>query len=472
MAVMIASIAIVIGFQNEIREKVVGFGSHIQITNFGSGQGLSQPKLLVDQPFYPDLDTLEEVKSIHQFALKEGVIETDENIQGIILKGVAADYDWSFFDENLVAGSIPEFSDSKESKEILISDFLATRLKISIGDRVVVYFQNAKGGMSQRNFELAGTYQSGLQELDEQFAIVSIEEIRNINQWGLEANLRMVGCKGDSVLLRGYGFGGEGRVKLYWSEDSLRGEGPHSFCLNGNREIFVVAKEGKTVSDTAFFRFKDSRKEAAKTCYCPEEGEYRISTTGGSGKYYTGGFEVVLSRFEDLNHMEPLIYQHLNYDLRTTTIRQKTPEIFNWLEMLDLNSVIIIALMVLISVINMTSALLILIMERTTMIGILRAMGMAVGKVQKIFLYQAGYIILIGMFIGNFIGIGFCLLQSHTGFLKLDPENYYVSEVPVLLETEHLLILNALVFLVCVLMMTLPSLAVNSVRPSKAIRFN
>jgi lipoprotein-releasing system permease protein len=471
MAVMIVAVAIVIGFQNEIRQKVIGFGAHIQITNFGSGQGLSQPKLLIDQPFYPSLDTLPEVESIHQYALKEGVIETSDNIQGIILKGVAEDYNWTFFEKNLKDGSIPDFSTEESKDQLLLSSFLAGRLQIGIGDKVAIYFQNAKGSMSQRNFKVSGIYETGLQDLDEQFVLAHIDQIKRINQWGLEANIRMVDCKDGMVSLKGYGFGGEGRAKLLWSADSLRGEGPHEFCLKGDTTIYVIAKERKTLSDTAFFTFRQKTPGSGE-CQCPDESEIEITTTGGSARYYTGGFEVMLSDYQMLGQMEQLIYEHLNYDLRTTTIKQKSPEIFNWLEMLDLNTIVIISLMILISVINMTSALLILIMERTTMIGILRAIGASAQTVQKVFLYQAGYIILVGMALGNAIGILFCVLQKEYGFLKLDPTNYYVSEVPILLRTDYLIGLNAGVFLICLIMMILPTLAINGIRPSKAIRFN
>jgi len=471
MAVMIVAVAIVIGFQNEIRQKVIGFGAHIQITNFGSGQGLSQPKLLLDQPFYPSLDTLEEVESIHQYSLKEGVIETSDNIQGIILKGVAEDYNWSFFEKNLKEGSIPNFAKEESKDQLILSSFLAGRLQTGLGEKVAIYFRNAKGSMSQRNFEIAGIYETGLQDLDEQFVLGHIDQIKKINQWGLEANLKMIGCEEGKVILKGFGFGGKGRSKLIWSADSLRGEGPHEFCLRGDTTIYVVAREKGTLSDTAFFRF-DPGDPIGSECKCPDESEVEITTSGGSAQYYTGGFEVMLSDYRQLGKMEEIIYKHLNYNLRTTTIRQKSPEIFNWLEMLDLNTFVIITLMILISVINMTSALLILIMERTSMIGILRAIGASAQTVQKIFLYQAGYIIVAGMVVGNAIGITFCLLQREFGFLKLDPTNYYVSEVPILLRMDYLLGLNVGVFLICILMMTLPTLAINGIQPSKAIRFN
>ena len=471
MAVMISSLAIVVGFQDEIRKKVIGFGSHIQVTNFGTGQGLSQPKLLIDQPFYPSIDTLDEIESIHQFALKEGVIETKDNIQGVILKGVATDYNWSFFKDNLVRGEIPDYSIEESKNQLLISSYLSGRLKVNISDKVAIYFQNAKGSMSQRNFIVAGIYSTGLQELDEQFILVHIDQIKRINQWGLFANLRYEGCEDGKVSLRAYGNGGNGRFRLKWSVDSLRGKGPHDFCIEKDTTIYVVVSEKNTISDTAFFNVSEV-DDNSSNCRCPEEQHYTITTSGGSQRYYTGGFEILLSEYDQLGRMEEIIYHHLNYNLRTTTIRQKSPEIFNWLEMLDLNTLVIISLMIIISVINMTSALLILIMERTSMIGILKAIGASAGQVQKVFLYQAAYIIFLGMAIGNSIGILFCSAQKKFGFIKLDPENYYVSEVPILIKYDYLLYLNLGVFFICLLMMILPTGAINSIRPSQAIRFN
>ena len=471
MAVMIAAVAIVIGFQSEIREKVIGFGSHIQITNFGSPEGLGYPKLKVNQPFYPGLDSLKGVKNIHVYALKEGVIETPDNIQGVIAKGVSSDYDWSFFDDKLVEGQIPAFGTEAGENDVMISEFLAGRLQLTIGDKVPIYFQNARGSMSRRNFNLAAIYETGLQDLDAQFVFVDIDQIRDINQWGLTAALKAQGCINGRVYLKAFAFGGDGSQRIRWSVDSLMDAGPHAFCILGDTTIYaVVTDRSETIGDTAFYHVKGAK--TGKNCRCPEVETTSITTSGGSGKYYTGGFEVVLNSYGDLDRMDRFIYEHLNHDLRTTNIRQTSPEIFNWLEMLDINSWIIIALMIFISVINMTSALLILIMERTSMIGILKALGATTSMVQRIFLYQAAVIIFTGLAVGNIVGIGFCLLQDRFGWLRLDPENYYVSEVPVLLRWDYWLILNIGTFAVCLIMMVLPSLAVNRIRPSKAIRFD
>ncbi len=469
MVVMILAVSIVTGFQGEIREKVIGFGSHIQITNFGSDTRYQKPKLEINQDFYPSIDTVSGVKSINIFALKEGVIETPENIQGVIAKGVANDYDWDFLNSKMVQGSILTFSDSSVSNELLISKFLAGRLQLELGDKFPIYFQNARSSMSQRNFTVAGIYDTGLKELDEEFVFIDIRQIKRLNQWGINANLIFEGCENNRVKLSAVASGGDGSIRLNWNRDSLRGEGPHEFCLTGSDTIYAVASDrSSTIPDTAFFVF--TAPDVDGSCQCPDN--YALSNSGGSAKYYTGGFEVQLDSFDDLHKMDRIIYEHINYNLRTTTIRQHLPEIFNWLEMLDLNTAIIIGLMILISIMNMTSALLIMIMERTQMIGLLKAMGAGSWFIQKTFLIQAAYIISIGLVAGNIIGIGLGLLQQKFSVIKLDPDNYYVSEVPVLLDGSTILIINLVTLVICLAAMILPSLAVTQIRPTKAIRFD
>ncbi len=224
MTVMILAMAIVTGFQGEIREKVVGFGSHIQITNFGTSKRNGEPKLEIIQDFYPGLDTVAGVRHIQLFALKEGVIETKDNIQGVLVKGVAEDYDWDFITSKLIEGRVLNTAPEENKKEVLISKFLADRLQIEVGGKVPIYFQNSEGAMSQRNFELVGIFATDLRELDEEFVFAPISEIRKLNQWGLSAQLLWEGCRGDSVVLSARGFG-RGSIDLKWSSDSLKGEG-------------------------------------------------------------------------------------------------------------------------------------------------------------------------------------------------------------------------------------------------------
>ncbi len=473
---MILAIGIVRGFQHEIREKVLGFGAHIQVTNFSSSVRFNDPKLEVNQHFYPHLDTLPEVKHIQQYALLQGILETPDNIQGIFAKGVTYDFDWSFLQAHLSEGNLPTFATSSTSNAIVMSKYLARRMRLNIGDRLTLYFPNPGRNMVQRNMELAATYDTGLQDLDAQFVFIDLNHIRRINQWGLQAQMRADDCVSDSLSLSALGFGGEGIHRFAWSVDSLTGPGPHRFCIKGDTAFHVVLydREG-TQPDTAFFAVKGASqryRSTAQKCLCPEEDLITITTSGGSDRYYTGGFDIILENYKDLYAIDKLVYEHLNYDLRTTTITQRSPEIFNWLEMLDINSLVIIILMILISVINMTSALLILIMERTQMIGILKTMGATSWLIQRIFLTQAAYIIGIGLVLGNAAGLLMAWLQKRYGILKLDPEQYYVSEVPVLVEANHLLLLNIGTLLVCMVMLMLPALAVNAVLPSRSIRFN
>ncbi len=470
---MILSIGIVTGFQHEIREKVLGFGSHIQVTNFSSSVRYNDPRLEVDQDFYPGLSSLKAVRHIQQYALLQGILETPENIQGIFAKGVTYDFDPSFLQENLTEGKLPVFSDTAVSREIVMSKYLADRMQIKTGDRVTVYFPNPSRNMVQRNFTLTAVYDTGLEDLDAQFVFIDLNHIRRINQWGLQAQMRYEGCEAERVRLKALGFGGDGNHRFEWSTGDHTGAGPHDFCISGDTLIYVVLTDrSETISDTAFFHFKNSGPEATSTCRCPDPDAYTITTSGGSERYYTGGFDIILESYKDLDATDRFIYEHLNYDLRTTTITQRSPEIFNWLEMLDINTLIIIVLMIIISVINMTSALLILIMERTQMIGILKAMGATSRTIQGIFLTQAAYIIGVGLVIGNALGLGLAWIQISFGPVKLDPQHYYVSEVPILLDPVHILVLNVGTLVVCLAMLLLPALAVNNVKPTTAIRFN
>lgn len=467
IAVMILATSIVTGFQEEIRNKVIGFGSHIQITNFGSSNNELKSRLLVDQNFYPSLDTLSQVASINQFALKEGIIETPDNIQGILAKGVAADYNWEFLREKMVDGKVLDLKAERASNNLLISSFLAGRLGLKLGDKMPIYFQNARNKMSQRNFVVSGIYNTGLKEMDEEFVFIDLKQIKALNLWGIEAFALYEGCDGNVLSITAKGKGGDGQYRYEWSNDStLQGPGPHKFRLKpGERNYVVISDRSQTIPDTAFFSISNNFS-------CPERPNLETWNSGGSEKYYTGGFEVQLQSFQDLDRMDQIIYENIDYNFKTTTIKQHLPEIFNWLEMLDLNTIIIIVLMIVISIINMTSALLIMIMERTQTVGLLKALGGSSWFIQKIFLTNAAYIVGIGLIGGNLIGIGLAFIQKTTGILTLDPENYYVSEVPVMLDMTTILGLNLLTLVICIITMVLPSLAVNQIAPSRALRFD
>lgn len=373
ITVMIIALSIVSGFQREIRNKVIGFGGHIQITKYDSQNTYEATPIDKNQAFYPSLDTVEGIKHIQIYATKAGIIKTNEDIYGVIVKGIGSDFDWSFFNDKLKQGNPILIDTANPNNDIIISQTIANKMNIKLHDKMFLYFIQTDGQLRPKDFIVKGIYQSGLEQFDNIYVITDIAHIQKRNNWS--SNL-------------------------------------------------------------------------------------------------IGGFEVIIDKYEDLTKIDEFVYDHIGYDLYSSTILDKNPDIFNWLELQDINVMIIIILMVLVAVINIVSALLILILERTNMIGILKALGMPNWNVRKVFLYNALNLIIKGLVIGNIVGIGLCLLQLQFGFLKLPEESYYVSEVPIQLNLYSIIILNFGTLIVCFLMLILPSYVITKISPVKAIRFD
>lgn len=371
MIVMILSLAIVSGFQKEIRDKVIGFGAHIQINSYESRNSLESRPISKDQPFYPSLDTVAGIRHIQVFAIKPGIVRTKDEIQGVILKGVGSDFDWAFFNTKLIKGKNFIVSDTGKTNDIVISKTLANRLRLEVGDHMNTYF--IQQPPRARKFNIVGIYDSGFAQYDEMYCLVDIQHIQKLNDW-----------------------------------------------------------EDEQVS----------------------------------------GFEVLIEKFSDLFKMDQYVYEHIGYELNSTNIVDANPDIFNWLELQDINVVIIIALMLIVAAINIISALLILILDRIRMIGTLKALGASNWNIRKIFLYNATYLIVIGLFWGNLIGISLCLLQKYTGIIELPEASYYVSTVPIDLQLSHLLLLNIGTLLICLTVIILPSYVIAKIKPVRAIRFD
>lgn len=373
ITVMIIALSIVSGFQREIRNKVIGFGGHIQITKYDSQNTYEATPIDKNQAFYPSLDTVEGIKHIQIFATKAGIIKTNEDIYGVIVKGIGSDFDWSFFNDKLKQGTPIVIDTANPNNDIIISQTIANKMNIKLHDKMFLYFIQTDGQLRPKDFIVKGIYQSGLEQFDNIYVITDIAHIQKRNNWS--SNL-------------------------------------------------------------------------------------------------IGGFEVIIDNYDDLTKLDEFVYDHIGYDLHSVTIIDKNPDIFNWLELQDINVMIIIILMVLVAVINIISALLILILERTNMIGILKALGMPNWNVRKVFLYNALNLIIKGLVIGNIVGIGLCLLQLQFGFLKLPEESYYVSQVPIKLDLYSIIILNICTLIVCFLMLILPSYVITKISPVKAIRFD
>lgn len=370
ISVMILSVAIVTGFQQEIREKVVGFGSHLRITKFDSNKSYEREPVSTNQKFYPQTG-VDNIRHIQVFAMKAGIVKTKEQIQGVALKGVGKDFNWHFFKDKIIEGQIPDYSKGKTSNEILVSKTLSKLLKLGVGDDLRMYFiiGNHQRG---RKFTLSGIYETGLADFDEKFIIGDIRHIRKLNGW---------------------------------DDDQV------------------------------------------------------------------GGFEVLVHDFDKITETGRALYEKIPYDLNIQSIENLHPEIFDWLELQDMNVVIILIIMVLVASITMISTLLILILERTNMIGVLKALGMKNGGIRKVFLYTASFIVVRGLLIGNIVALLLAFIQDYFGVIKLSQESYFVSVVPINLDILDLLWINAGTLLICYLMMIIPSMVITRISPVRAIRF-
>ena len=372
LIVMFVSIAILTGFQKQIREKVCGFAGQVRISHFEENTSFEPKPISANQDFLPRLKTMKGIRHIQVFATKTGIIKTKDQIEGVILKGVGSDYDWSFFNNKMIAGTHFTVSDTGKTNDVMISRSLSSLLRLKLHDDIRMYFISGEVTLA-RKFNISGIYETGLGEFDKLFIFCDIQHIRKLNNWG------------------------------------------------------------------------------------PDQ---------------VGGFEILINDFNDIDRMGIEIYRMIGFSLDAKTIRQLYPQIFDWLGLQDINVLIILVLMILVAGITMISTLLILILEQTNMIGILKTLGMKNRNIRKIFLYNAVYITGIGMLWGNVFGFLLCIVQQKYGVVPLPQESYYVSVVPVNLDALNILFLNAGTLVVCSLMLIIPSFIITRISPVRAIRFD
>ena len=371
IAMMTISLSIVQGFQNEIKKKVIGFGSHIQVTRYESKGLLEGKPISRNNEFYKNITQKEGIRHIQSYANKGAILKTEEDNLGVILKGISSDFDWTFFNSYLVEGSPLVLNDEKKSNDIIISRNIAKKLKLSLGDDLTVYFIEQPPRF--RKLNIAGIYDTGLGEMDDKLALIDLGHIQKINKWE---------------------------------------------------------------------------------------------------KDQVGGFEILIDDFSKLDEMDELVYQNINYDLVSTSIKESRIDIFNWLELQDLNVIIIVSLLILVCGIDIISALLILILERTNMIGVLKALGAKNASIRKIFIYNASYLIISGLIYGNIIGVGLSLIQKKYSILKLPQEAYFIDVVPIHIDYLNLALLNIGTLSICLLMLIIPSNLIAKIEPAESIRFD
>lgn len=371
LGVMILSLAIVKGFKREIQGKVRGFAGDIQITKLDNNFSYENSPFMVDSSFVAKAKALPLVKEIMPYATKPGIIKANGEIEGVVLKGVDKTYDWGIFKNTLLAGNFIDFADSAAAqKQIMISNYTASRLKLKVGDSFLMYF--VQEPMRTRKFNIVGIYNVGVEDVDKTFVIGNLAIIQRLNNW--------------------------------------------------------------------------THREA-------------------------GGYEVQTNDFNKLKRAGIDLNNILPTYLRLYTVDEIYPTIFEWLKLLDVNTQVMLILMTIVAVINMISALLIMILERTAMIGMFKALGATNWNIQSIFLYNAAYLVGVGLLLGNLLGVGLSWFQQSTHFFKLDEASYYMKFVPIELHAADVLLLNVGTLVICLLILLLPSMLVSKISPVKAIRF-
>lgn len=375
--VMLLSVSIVVGFQQEIRAKIIGLGSDVVVTGLRGQTIYEMSPIAGTDSLLQSIRQLKGVSNVQRTAHKAGMIMTKDNFQAMMLKGVAQEYDWSFLQKHLVSGTIPTFTDTVASRQVLISQPIAQRLQLKIGDKLDTYY--LEESVRTRRLEVVGTYQTGMPMYDDFFLITDLYTVCRLNNWEEEQ------------------VGGI-EIKADPSADAT--------------EINETLREQ--------FGYQTDRY-----------GEFYLSQTA-----------------ED-------IY----------------PQIFDWLALLDINIAVILVLMIGVSGFTIISGLLIIILERTNMIGILKALGANNKMMREVFLTLSVFLIGRGMLWGNLLFVVVWAVQHFWKVFPLDASIYYLDAVPVHFHWGWFLVLNIFTLLVSILILVAPSYLISRIHPARSIRF-
>lgn len=370
LTIMILAVAVLRGFKSEVIEKQRGFAGDIMVMDYDFNPSYDNTPFFLSDSVKNELQKIPAFKALQPFATKPGIINANDEIEGVILKGIDKGYDQDFIKNILVEGRMIDFNQENANTQILISSYIANRLNLKLGDDFLMYF--IQEPIRKRKFEIVGIFNLGSEEIDKTYIIGNLALIQRLNDW----KVNMV-----------------------------------------------------------------------------------------------GGYEIGLNDFNQLDGSALQAQEALPANLKSITVKEYYAEVFQWLDLLDVNTEVILFLMVLVAVINMISALLIMILERTQMIGILKALGFTDAGIRKVFLYNSAYLIGYGLLLGNLVGLGLCFVQHYTHLIKLDSASYYVDHVPVLLTFSDVIFLNIGTLIVCLLVLLIPSGMVSRISPVKAISF-
>ena len=377
LAVMIVTVSVVLGFKHTIRDKVIGFGSHIQVQNMLTFLSTDSYPIIINDSVIRSYEQIEGVKHAERYAYSQGILKTDDDFLGVMFKGVGPEYDLNFLSHHLLEGEMPVFSDTASTNKILISKMIADKLRLKAGDRIFAYFIGES--VRTRRFTIIGIYQTNMTRFDESLCFTDLYTIQKLNNWEDDQ------CSGAEITVNDF--------------DQLQ----------TTADLFIENVNRRTDKD----------------------------------------FNTYSSQ----------------------TIYEAYPQVFNWLELLDINVWIILVLMVCVAGFTMISGLLIIILERTQMIGVMKALGARNKTIRHTFLWFAAFIIGQGLLLGNVLGIGIIALQKYTGLVKLDPQTYYVSEAPMEVNIPLFILLNIATLIICVFVLIAPSYFVSHIHPAKSMRY-
>ena len=521
IVVNVVTVAIVTGFQHEVRNKITGFNAPLFISKKGTKQIFEGDAVWKDQKALNELVGMKGLKGISPVVFKPAMLQSTrfsdtihlangkdslinrQDILGVVMKGVVQDYDWTFIKEHLVSGRILNFQAKQE--ELVLSKRMAEQLNYQLNDTISVYY--VKNQPVLRKYKVVGIYQTGLEEYDQKLVFCRLPEVQKMNDFGIKTKIVIDDKLSNGKIVLKAGVEGKAANLLYdW------GAGPDiyggfylPYLSDTNFRLIVYQsdplKGTQTPIDTSYLRIECSKPFIASIGLLQDEngelikesigidsyqltsnlGSVKVTETEGlgTGKNFVSGFEVQIADWNDLKQVEEGIRSVIemrpnenNELMQVSSILDTERDLFAWLSFLDYNVYIIIFLMLLIGVINVGSAMLVLIVVRTNLIGMLKAMGARDWSIRKLFLYQAAHLIGRGLLYGNSVAFVLCFIQLKFAVLKLDPLVYYLDKVPVEINLISWLLVNLVTFVVCMISLIVPSYVVTKISPTKAIRFN
>lgn len=525
IVVNLVTIAIVTGFQNEVREKITGFNAPLFISKKGTTSLFECEPIHKNQTISDEISSIEGVRHVQQVAYKPALLQSlkfedkihlsngkdsiinRQEIAGVLMKGVDGNYDWHFLKKHLKEGRLPRVDQQNITNEIVLSGKICKQLNFKLNQEITAFY--VKNQPVQRAYKLVGIYNTGLEEYDKKMVFCDLREVQKMNDYGMASSIELSDTltKAGSIVVKANLSGNTENLMFDWGNGADLYSGYFIQTLKDTTIRLIVfqadfERNKNTALDTSYIQIKTPNKATIASLelkrdkegnlikeFVDENHYYLFSNKGkveviskegkGSAQDFVAGLEVQINDWSKLNAIQLAISQNIEMRptkhgelLQVKSILDNESDLFAWLSFLDYNVLIIVFLMLIIGVINVGSAMLVLIVMRTNFIGMLKAMGATNWSIRKIFLYQAGFLILRGMLIGNLIGVGLCFLQSYFGIIKLDPTVYFLDTVPVELTIVNWLLINFITFSVCMLALIVPSYVVTRISPAKSIKFN